>query len=71
MCSHYLPLEAIQSNLQHNPHKIKQETVLTEEEISELAERLKSLDLSPEYIESLLKTEIFKNRKELFNNGNK
>jgi hypothetical protein len=67
----FLPLEAIQSNLQHNPHKIKQETILTEGEISELAEKLKSLNLSPDNVASLLKTELFKNRKELFDNGNK
>ncbi len=63
----YLPLEAIQSHLQQNPHKIKQETTLSEDEITELANKLKSSGLSPEYIESLLKTELFKNRKELFN----
>lgn len=66
----YLPLEAIQSHLQQHPHKIKQETALTEEEIAELAERLKMSGLAPDYIESLLKTELFKNRKELFENGN-
>ncbi len=65
----YLPLEAIQSNLQQHPHKIKQETSLSEEQITELAEKLKSAGLSPEYIESLLKAELFKNRTELFKNG--
>lgn len=65
----YLPLEAIQSNLQQHPHKIKQETSLSEEQITELADKLKSAGLSPEYIESLLKAELFKNRTELFKNG--
>jgi hypothetical protein len=62
----YLPLEAIQSHLQQHPHKIKQETVLTDEEVSDIAEKLKMSGLAPEFIESLLKTEIFKNRKDLF-----
>lgn len=66
----YLPLDAIQAQLQQNPHKIKQETALGDEEIAELAERLKTSGLDKDYIESLLKTELFKNRKELLNNGN-
>jgi len=61
----YLPLEAIQSNLQQNPHKVKQEQALSEEDITELVVKLKSSGLSQEYIESLLKTEIFKNKKGL------
>lgn len=66
----YLPLEAIQARLQQNPHELKQEAAISEEEIEELAERLKSSGLSTEYIESLLKTELFKNRKELLKDGN-
>jgi len=61
----YLPLEAIQSNLQQNPHKVKQEQALSEEDLKELVVKLKSSGLSQEYIESLLKTEIFKNKKGL------
>jgi hypothetical protein len=61
----YLPLEAIQSHLQQNPHKVKQESALSEEDIKELVVKLKSSGLSQEYIESLLKTEIFKNKKGL------
>lgn len=64
----YLPLDAIQSKLQLEPHKIKQSDSLSEEEIILLAEKLKLSGLSENYIESLLKTEIFKNRKELFDN---
>ncbi len=66
----YLPLEAIQARLQQNPHELKQETAITEEEIEDLAEKLKSSGLDADYIESLLKTELFKNRKELLKNGN-
>jgi hypothetical protein len=57
----YLPLEAIQAHLQQNPHKIKQETALSETDIKQL----KAQGLNDEYISSLLKTEIFKNNKEL------
>jgi hypothetical protein len=61
----YLPLEAIQAHLQQNPHKIKQETALSEIDIKSLVKQLKSKGLNDEYISSLLKTEIFKNNKEL------
>ncbi|EKD28184.1 MAG: hypothetical protein ACD_79C00396G0003 [uncultured bacterium] len=64
----YLPLEAIQAQLQQNPHNIKQETALTDEEILELAEKLKSSSLDEEYIKNLLKTELFKNKKGLLIN---
>ncbi|PZE20327.1 ATP-binding protein [Paenibacillus xerothermodurans] len=65
----YLPLDAIQAQLQQNPHKINQESALSENEIKALAEKLKSSGLDEEYIESLLKTELFKNHKELLRNG--
>ncbi len=61
----YLPLEAIQAHLQSNPCKIKQETALSEGDIKSLASQLRKQGLSDEYITSLLKTEIFKNNKEL------
>lgn len=61
----YLPLEAIQSHLQQNPHKIKQESALSQKDIEHLASQLKEQGLNNEYITSLLKTEIFKNNKEL------
>lgn len=65
----YLPLEAIQAHLQQNPHKVMQETALSINEINELVERLKSSGLDESYIESLLRTEIFKNYKELLVDG--
>ncbi|MDC9721772.1 MAG: ATP-binding protein [Urechidicola sp.] len=63
----YLPLEAIQAQLQQNPHEIKQaqETALSENDIQNLVTQLKVSGLDDEYITSLLKTEIFKNNKEL------
>jgi Histidine kinase-, DNA gyrase B-, and HSP90-like ATPase len=62
----YLPLDAIQAQLQQNPHLIKQESVLNEKEINTLIEKLKNSNLDESYIESLLKTEMFKKYKELF-----
>jgi len=64
----YLPLESIQSNLQQKPHQLKQETALKEEDIKHLVTKLKAKGLTEEYIESLLKTELFKNNRELFDN---
>ena len=61
----YLPLETIQSHLQNNPHSIKQESALSQDDIENLVNQLKKQGLDDEYIDSLLKTEIFKNSKEL------
>lgn len=61
----YLPLESIQAHLQQNPHEIKQNSALSQVEIENLAKQLKAQGLDDEYIASLLKTEIFKNNKEL------
>lgn len=66
----YLPLSAIQSHLQQNPHKVKQESALSDEDIKELVVKLKQSGLSQEYIDSLLKTEIFKNNKGALLDGN-
>ncbi|MBS1533736.1 MAG: ATP-binding protein [Bacteroidetes bacterium] len=62
----YLPLDAIQAKLQSDPHALKQESALTEDDITKLVEMLKESGLNPEYKNALLKTEIFKNREELF-----
>lgn len=61
----YLPLEAIQAQLQQNPHELDQESVFSEDEIVKLTERLKASSIDPKYIEEFLKTEIFKARQEL------
>lgn len=61
----YLPLEAIQAHLQQNPHEIKQKDALSDEDVKTLASKLKEQGLDEEYVESLLKTEIFKNNREL------
>ncbi|SEB20579.1 ATP-binding protein [Pedobacter hartonius] len=67
----YLPIDAIQFKLQNSPHQLKQQTALTISDVEELTERLKSAGLPPNYIEELLKTEIFINRKELLRDGEK
>lgn len=65
----YLPLEAIQAQLQENPHKVKQEISLSDEELVMLINKLKKSGMDDSYIEELLKTEIFKNRRGLFIDG--
>lgn len=62
----YLPLDAIQSKLQTDPHSIKQESALTEDDINKLFIMLQESGLSEEYKQELLRTEIFKNRPEIF-----
>ena len=61
----YLPLEAIQAQLNQNPHSIKQQSLIEEQEVLRLAEILKDMHLDDDALEMLLKTEIFKNRKDL------
>lgn len=67
----FLPLAAIQSHMLSEPHKIKQEEIFTEDELVELANKLKTLNLSEDRIAELLKTEMFNNRKELLTNDKK
>ncbi|WP_416292217.1 ATP-binding protein [Paenibacillus illinoisensis] len=62
----YLPLEAIQAQLLQNPYEVHQNTLMTEEDIRTIAEKLRTAGLSEEEIAGLLKTEIFKNREGLF-----
>lgn len=61
----YLPLEAIQAQLNQNPHSIKQQSLIEEQEVLRLAGTLKDMHLDDDALEMLLKTEIFKNRKDL------
>ena len=61
----YLPLEAIQAQLQQSPHELDQEGIFTDEEIDQLAERLRRSSLDQKYVEEFLKTEMFKARQEL------
>ncbi|RZJ81537.1 MAG: ATP-binding protein [Flavobacterium sp.] len=65
----YLPIEAIQFKLQSSPHHLNQKAALTETDVNELTERLKDTGLTKAYIDELLKTEIYINRKELLIDG--
>lgn len=62
----YLPLEAIQAQIQLNPHKIHQESAVTDNDIIDLSLIIKKSSLNQKMIDSLLSTEIFKNRGDLF-----
>ena len=62
----YLPLDAIQAQLQENPHKVNQEVNIEDEELIGIIRRLRECSMDESYIEELLKTEMFKNRGELF-----
>ena len=64
----YLPLESIQSQLQKNPHEIKQNSAFSQEDIIEMVKAMKESGLDDDYIVKLLKTEIFKNNKKLLQN---
>jgi hypothetical protein len=63
----YLPIEAIQFKLQHNPHQLNQQSALSEDDIKELTKYLLSSGLTESYVSELLKTEIYINRKALLN----
>jgi hypothetical protein len=67
----YLPLEAIQFNLQKSPHLINQKSALSKDDVLLIAKKLKSSGLSKEYIDEILKTEIYLNHKHLFTDGYK
>lgn len=62
----YLPLDAIQAQLQENPHKVNQGVDIEDEELITIICRLRESGIDESYIEELLKTEMFKNRGELF-----
>jgi hypothetical protein len=61
----FLPLEAIQAQLNQNPHLIKQDELLKENDVQELAEILNNLNLDKDLIALLAKTEVFKKHKDL------
>jgi len=66
----YLPLESIQAQLQESPHSLSQMDAFDDEEIAMFVEKVKSLDMPKEYIDRLLETELFKDKKELLNDKN-
>ena len=56
----FLPLDAIQSKLQQNPHEVNQRSILKKEEMEDLINKLKLSNLDKNLMEELLNTEIFK-----------
>jgi len=64
---HYIPLEAIEYHIQQNSHNISQKELLNDDDIQELIKQLKEVGMDKDEIEKLLKTEIFKDKKELLN----
>ena len=67
----YLPIDAIQFKLQNSPHQLKQESALSDSDVEELTERLLGAGLPQSYIDELLKTEIYINRKNLIKDVSK
>lgn len=61
----YLPLDAIQAQLNQNPHSIKQDELIAEQDIYKLVEIFRVMNLDQDAISLLLKTEVFKNHKNL------
>lgn len=59
----YIPLEAIQAQVQQNPHSFKQEDAISNQEAVKILKYLQSIGLSEDEIK---KIEIFKKHKELF-----
>ncbi|MBU9714113.1 ATP-binding protein [Evansella tamaricis] len=68
----YLPLDAIVAQLNTNPMKVKQDSLIDEVQIKALVENWRASGISEEFIKDLLRTEVYKNREEYFeyaNNG--
>ncbi|WP_203340236.1 ATP-binding protein [Planococcus beijingensis] len=61
----FLPLDAIQSKLQQSPHEVNQKSVLTNQELEDIINKLKSSNLDESMMEQLLNTEIFKEYRRL------
>ncbi|MRH41583.1 ATP-binding protein [Aquibacillus halophilus] len=65
----YLPLDAIVAQLNSNPLKVKQETLINENDIKALVENWRSKGISEMFIKELLKTEVYKNKEAYFEDG--
>lgn len=60
----YLPLDAIQAHLHHNPHKIQQELAISKQDIENIERLIYSANLDEDFINSLLNTEIMKSKED-------
>lgn len=61
----YLPLDSIIAQVHTNPHKIVQESEISDEHLYKLIQQWKDSGVSDEFIKSLLKTELFKGKGDL------
>lgn len=59
----YLPLDAIQSKLQQNPHEVNQKSLISKEEVEGILTKLKTSDLDQDLLKELLNSELFKEYK--------
>ena len=66
----YLPLDSILAQLNANPLKVKQESLIDEKEIQTLVENWRSNGISEEFIKQLLKTEVYKGKEDYFKDAN-
>ncbi|PEJ34214.1 ATP-binding protein [Peribacillus butanolivorans] len=66
----FLPLDTIVAQLHTNPHKVNQEPEISNEELIALVEKWRNSGVSEEFIQSLIKTEIFKGKREFLINEN-
>ncbi|WP_042149710.1 ATP-binding protein [Paucisalibacillus sp. EB02] len=65
----YLPLDAIVAQLNSNPLKVNQESLLNENDIKTLVDSWRSKGVSEDFIKELLRTELYKNKEEFFDNA--
>jgi hypothetical protein len=55
--------------LQENPFQIKQETKVSDEDLRKIIDKLRESGESEDFIDSVLDTELFKDRRGLFDNA--
>ncbi|MDF2052640.1 ATP-binding protein [Priestia megaterium] len=66
----YLPLDAILAQLNLNPLKVNQESLINEKEIQTLVESWRLKGISETFIKQLLKTEVYKGKEDYFKDAN-
>lgn len=62
----YLPLDSIVAQLNSNPLKVNQVSLIDDEKIKELTHTWRKSGLSEDFIKKLLKTEVYKNKEDYF-----
>lgn len=65
----YIPLDAILLYLQENPFQIKQESNISDEELRKIIDKFRESGASEDFIDSVLDTELFRDRRRLFDNA--